>query len=474
MAAVTGLQIRSKVGMELTDVASKRTILVVSAVASFLSPFMISSVNISLPSIGREFDASATLLGWVATTYLLATAASLVPMGKFADIVGRKKIFALGAVLFAASNFSAAASPSLLSLIFFRVIQGIGGAMIVTTSVAILASVFPPGERGRAMGINTASIYLGMSMGPFFGGTLVQRLGWRSVFLAGGLASVCVFYLVKRHLRGEWADAKGEKFDAKGSLLYVASLIFFMYGVSLLPANLGIYFMMAGGALLVAFVKRELSIYNPVFEVRLFVINRTFAFSNLAALINYSATAAVAFLLSLYLQYAKGLSPQNAGLILMVQPAFQALLSPSAGRLSDRIEPGIIASLGMALTAIGLFMLSMLELHTSLYFVALSLSCLGVGFALFSSPNTNAIMSSVSREYYGIASGSLATMRLLGQMTSLALATVLFAFTMGQAQIGSANLHIFVKSVNVAFAISAILCAIGIYFSYARGKLHNI
>jgi MFS family permease len=208
--------------------------------------------------------------------------------------------------------------------------------------------------------------------------------------------------------------------------------------------------------------------------VRLFIANRTFAFSNLAALINYSATAAVAFLLSLYLQYAKGLSPQSAGLVLMVQPAFQALLSPSAGKLSDRIEPGIIASLGMALTALGLFMLSMLELHTSLCFVALSLSCLGVGFALFSSPNTNAIMSSVSREYYGIASGSLATMRLLGQMTSLALATVLFAFTMGQAQIGPGNLHVFVKSVNTAFIISAILCAIGIYFSYARGKLHNV
>lgn len=450
----------------------KRTVLFVSAIASLLGPLMISTVNVALPVIGRYFDADAATLGWVATSYMLATAAALVPVGRAADIVGRRKIFLLGAALLAFFNFLALFSANLTFLILCRVLQGIGGAMIVTTSIAILASVFPPGERGRAMGINTAATYLGLSLGPFCGGILVQNFGWKSIFVATGILSLYVFFTILRHIKGEWIASPGEPFDIVGSLLYVAFLLFFMYGLFLVPQIKSLYFVLAGIIFALVFLRYQLVAYNPVFNVRLFLSNRSFAFSNLAALINYAATASVAFLLSLYLQYAKNMSPQLAGIVLVLQPAVQAGFSPLAGRLSDRVEPRFIASAGMALTALGLFLLSRLNYDTTILYLGFTLCCLGFGFALFSSPNVNAIMSSVSNEHYGTASSSLATMRLIGQTMSMAMATVIFSIMLGKEQIGTENLDLFLESVNLAFVISAVTCLVGIYFSYVRGKIH--
>jgi EmrB/QacA subfamily drug resistance transporter len=455
----------------LTEASFKRTVLFVAAAASFLGPFMISTVNIALPAIGQYFGADAVTLGWVATSYMLATVVALVPVGKAADIAGRRKVFALGAAIVALFNILVLFSINLSFLIICRVFQGIGGAMIVTTSVAILASVFPPGERGKAMGINTAATYLGLSSGPFFGGILVQNFGWKSIFVTAGALGLFVLYTILRHIKTEWVASKEKPFDILGSFLYVIFLLSFMYGVFLIPQIKSLYFILTGMALSIVFFRYQWVASNPVFNVRLFVDNRSFAFSNMAALINYAATASVAFLLSLYLQYVKNMSPQSAGLILVIQPAIQAVFSPYAGRMSDKIEPRFIASAGMALTALGLFLLAILKIDTSMSYLAMALCCLGFGFALFSSPNVNAIMSSVSNEYYGIASSSLATMRLLGQTMSLALATAIFSIMLGKEEVSTANIGIFLKSVNLSFVISTITCIIGIYFSYARGEI---
>lgn len=233
----------------------KRTVLFVSAIASLLGPLMISTVNVALPVIGRYFDADAATLGWVATSYMLATAAALVPVGRTADIVGRRKIFLLGAALLAFFNFLALFSANLTFLILCRVLQGIGGAMIVTTSIAILASVFPPGERGRAMGINTAATYLGLSLGPFCGGILVQNFGWKSIFVATGILSLYVFFTILRHIKGEWIASPGEPFDIVGSLLYVAFLLFFMYGLFLVPQIKSLYFCLGRDHICFGFLK---------------------------------------------------------------------------------------------------------------------------------------------------------------------------------------------------------------------------
>ncbi|UCF95249.1 MAG: MFS transporter, partial [Desulfobacterales bacterium] len=371
------------------------------------------------------------------------------------------------------TSLLAAVARSVSMLIFFRIFQGVGTAMIFATSIAILSAVFPLSERGKVLGITVAAVYTGLACGPFCGGVLTQHFGWRSIFLINIPLGVFIMVLIHWMLKGEWAGARGEKFDLWGALIYAVAIIALMYGVSVLPRKLSVGLILAGLLGLAAFVKWETAVPFPVFEVKLFRANRVFSFSCLAALIHYSATFAVTFLLSLYLQYIKGLPPRNAGLVLIFQPVMMAVFSPLAGRLSDRIEPRVIASLGMALNAIGLMMLILLNNHTAVSFIVACLMLLGFGFALFSSPNMNAIMSSVDKKFYGIASGSVGTMRLLGQMLSMGIATLIFALFIGRAQITPQAYPVLIKSVKAAFSIFAGLCLAGIFFSLSRGQLRS-
>lgn len=208
---------------------------------------------------------------------------------------------------------------------------------------------------------------------------------------------------------------------------------------------------------------------SPVFEVNLFRHNRVFAFSNLAALINYVATFAISFLLSLYLQMIKGLHPQEAGMILIAQPIVQAFFSPYAGRLSDRIQPRIVASIGMGLTTMGFSLFIFLDEETTIPFIAACLILHGFGFALFSSPNTNAVMSSIEKRFYGVASGTLGTMRSTGQMFSMGMVMLIFAIFIGRAQITPPYYPLFLKSVRGTSLLFTALCLAGIFASLSRG-----
>jgi len=450
----------------------KTSALIAATLASFLTPFMGSSVVIALKYIDTEFAVDAMLLSWIATSYLLAAAVFLVPFGRIADIYGRRKIFIYGIVIFTISSFFCAISPSVIVLIIFRILQGMGSAMIFGTALAIVTSVFPVGERGRALGINVAAVYLGLTLGPFLGGFLTQHLGWRSIFLINVPLGIIVIFFTIWKMKGEWADAKGESFDLRGSIIYGIVLVSVMYGLSLLPNIMGVWLIFFGIAWTLLFIYWEKKVEHPVINMNIFCNNRTFTFSNLAALINYSATFAVSFLLSLYLQYIKGLPPQSAGMILVAQPFVMTIFSPMAGKLSDRVEPRIVASMGMVVMTIGLFLFSLLDNETTLTFIILNLILLGFGYALFSSPNTNAIMTSVEKRYYGIASGTLGTMRLVGQMLSMGIAMLLFALFIGRAQITPEYYSPFVESIKAAFMIFSVLCFIGIFASMARGKLH--
>ena len=451
------------------DRSLQRTALAVSMVSSFLTPFMASGMNVGMPLIGKEFGASAVTLGWILTAYTLAAAMFLMPFGRLADLVGRKRIFALGLAVNVIGTVIGAVAPSVAVLILGRAVQGFGGAMIFGTGVAILTSVYPPGARGHALGLNTAAVYTGLSLGPVFGGFLVHAWGWRSVFWATVpiAAAALAFTLVR--LKGEWADARGEGFDLAGSALLGGGLVALMYGFSRLPGLPGIAVTAAGVLALAAFAVFELRLKAPLLDLRLFRHNRIFAFSNLAALFNYSATSAVAFLISLYLQYIKGLPPQTAGLVLVAQPIVMAITSPFAGRLSDRTEPRLMASLGMALSAAGLVLFSLLGADTSFAFIIASLVCLGLGFGLFSSPNTNAIMSSVEKRHLGVASAALGTMRLTGQMLSAGITMMIFALVMGRAAIVPSLYPLFLRSARIAFVFFAALCIVGVFASLARG-----
>jgi EmrB/QacA subfamily drug resistance transporter len=449
----------------------KRVSLIILTLPSFLTPFAVSSVNIALPSIGREFAMDAISLSWVPSAYILSSATLLVPFGRVADLYGRKKIFSYGILIYTVSSLFLALSYSAEMVIGFRVIQGIGAAMIFAPAVAILTSVFPAEERGKALGINVAAVYSGLSLGPVVGGFLTQHFGWRSLFIFNIPFGLMILFLTFWKLKGEWVEGKGERFDFIGAAVYGLTLISIMYGFSLLPGITGYGFILIGILGIFVLIKWETKVKHPLLNVDLFRKNAVFAFSNLAALINYSATFAVSFLLSLYLQYTKGLTPQEAGLILIAQPVLQAFCSPIAGRWSDRVEPRRVASFGMALTAVGLFSFVFLSEQTTVGFIILNLLLLGLGFGLFSSPNTNAVMSSVDKRFYGVASATLGTMRMIGQMFSMGIAMLIFSIYIGKIQIAPQHYALFLKSVRTAFIVFVILCLGGIFASLARGKV---
>ena len=454
----------------MKNAVNKRIVLAVAALSTFLVGFTGSSINIALPSIGRELKMDAVLLGWVATSYILASATLLLPFGRLADIRGRKRIFIYGILTYTIASLLLSFVPSASALISLRVVQGVGSAMIFSTGIAIVTSVFPAGERGKALGITAAMTYLGLSLGPVLGGILTQYFGWRSIFLAMVPLGATTVALLLAKVKGEWAEAKGEKFDFIGTTSYSLSLIAIIYGFSLLPASLGIWLTAAGAAGIFAFVSQEVKLAHPLLDINLFRKNRVFAFSNLAQLFSYSAAFAVGFLMSLYLQYIKGLSPQSAGLILVVMPAVQAGFSPFAGRLSDRIEPRILASTGMGLITVGLALFTSLNGSTTLGFIMGGLITIGLGFGFFASPNTNAIMSSVREKRYGVASAILATMRQIGMMFSLGIAMLLFSLYIGRVEITALYYPMFLQSTRTAFTIFTALCSAGIAASLARGK----
>lgn len=455
----------------LTAPSLRRAAVLVAGLGAFLTPFMASAVNIALPAVGRAFPVSAVTLGWISTANLLAAAALVVPLGRLADIRGRRGVFLAGIVVFTVGSLLAGLAGSMPQLIAARVVQGMGAAAMFGTGIAILTSVLPPGERGRALGINVAAVYLGLSVGPFAGGWLTSTFGWRSVFLANVPLGALMVVVVLRWLRGEWASAQGERFDFAGAALFAVTLVLLLGGLTRVREPHGLWLVLAGAAGLAAFVWRESRAPSPILDLALLRHNTVFAMSNLAALINYAATSAAGFLLSLYLQYARGLSPMQAGVVLVVQPIAMTLLSPVAGSLSDRVEPRVPASIGMALSAAGLAVMALLDASTPLGFVVVGLVLLGVGFGLFSSPNTNAVMSAVEPRQYGVAAGFVGTMRLVGQVLSMVVAMLIFTVYLGGHAAAEAPTAELVASLRAAFVVFAVLCLAGVWASLARGTV---
>ena len=452
------------------DKTLKRSVLLVSTFAAFLTPFLGSAINLALPAIGKDLNASAIGLGWIASSFILSSAIFLLPFGRLADIIGRKKIFTTGIFLFTVSTFLIIFCRSMTSLILMRIFQGISSAMIFGTSLAIITSVFQPGERGRAMGINITAVYTGLSAGPVIGGLLTQYFGWRSIFIFLVPFGIAAFILILTKIKPEWAESKGEKFDWQGSVIYGVSLAGFMYGFSKLPSASGWTFLSAGILLGILFLLFEKRNNNPVFDIRLIMRNRVFAFSGIAALIHYSATSATGFFISLYLQYLHGLDARSAGMIMISQPVAMAILSPIAGKLSDKRNPGVIASTGMGLTATGLILLCFITVNTPHSIIVALLILMGIGFGLFSSPNSNAIMSSVEKRHLGVASGVVGTMRMVGQMLSMGIAMMILAVYIGRQAITPQVYPGYVAGMRTGFIIFSVLCIVGIFASLARNS----
>ena len=444
------------------------TLWVIAAV-QFLTPFMFSAIGVALPAIGREFAAGAVQLGLVEMVYILGVALFLLPIGRFADIHGRKKIYLAGIILMTLATLALALAPTIETLILFRFFQGIGASMITSTSFAIISSIFPQEQRGRAMGIVVSAVYLGISAGPTLAGLMISYLGWRWIFYSAIPVELAALVFALLRLKGEWAEARGERFDWIGSLLYMTALSSLIVGTVKIREYPAAGWLAGGGLTgMVVFLLVEAKTASPLLPLQRILANRIFFYSNLATWLNYAASFGIMFFFSLYLQIIKGMPPKTTGFILIIQPLIQALCAPYAGRLADRRRPAPIATAGMALCTLGLLVSALLTASSSLAMIYTVLILMGVGFGFFSTPNTTAIMASIGPRDYGMASSLIATMRTIGMLTGMTVITLLLGHFLGDRPVAPETGAAFMAAMQAAMLLFTLLGFLAIGFSLGR------
>lgn len=439
---------------------------------SFINPFMISSINIALPSIENELQITSITTTWILTSYILANAVIMIPAGRLAQIYSKKKIFIYGVIIFCLTSFFIGILRNISLIIFLRFIQGIGAGMFMSIGPAILSSIFPKEKQGRAFGINVACVYIGLSSGPFIGGMITQYYGWRIIFLITALLSLLIFILSYKKLN---VTEKRITSIIKPYhiLLYIIPITLFIYSSSCINTIRGILLMFLSLIFFYFFIEINNNSQNPLIETKIIKSNRVFLFSTLAALINYTSTSIISFFLNIYLQTIKLTNPQQAGKILIIQPLIMAIISPFAGKISEKKEPRIISSIGMGLSSLSLFMSIFISKNTDISYIYIILIVAGIGFGLFSSPNTNAVMSSISEVHYPLGSSILATSRVIGQAISLAISTLIISWYISGLKLTSQP-DLFLKAMKLSFFVFLITSIPGIIFSLKRGKLHSV
>ena len=450
----------------------RRAAVVVVLLTSFTTSLIGSALNLSIPAIGAEFEVTADTVGWMVTGFLLCIAAFSVPFGRWADITCRKTVLVVGMIIFICTCAGAVLAVNFTMLLIFRIIQAIGAAMVLASNMPILVSAYPPQMRGKALGLGLASVYVGLSVGPVIGGVLNHQFGWRSIFVAAGSLMVITLIVAVARVRREESEGKGKiKMDFGGSTLFVFFIALFMLGLSQIEKGLlPIIIAIIGLAIGFYFVHYEIHKSNPVLDVHLFRSNIGYTLSNIAALLNYAATFAIGYLTSIYLQVAQGYDSQTAGIIMIAQPLVMAILTPKMGKLSDKYSPFKLSSLGMGFCALGTLFFVFVRTDTSLLYIIAALVITGIGFAFFSSPNTNAILSCVDRKDYGVANSVVATMRSVGQSLSMVIVTIIVTFMLPGMQLAQTDPESLLRVINTAFMVFAAMCIIGIFISLKRKK----
>ena len=449
----------------------KRDLLIVGILVSFLTPFVRSSINLALPALATEFDLSAVFLTWISTVYLLVNAILYIPFGRIGDIYGRKRIFQYGLIIFTVSSFISAFSTSGEMFLFIRIFQAIGNAMIFANLNAMISSAFPENERGRAFGLTSMGVFVGLIIGPILGGAITEVLGWRTLFYLDTVIGIIAAYAITR-FKHDWIDADGEKLDIIGSFLLGMSLIAIIYGFSDFTNNYSLFLVIAGIIGLSIFYLVEKRVAFPLINLDLFN-NKSFTFGNITAFINYGAFVSIGFILSLYLQYLKGYSPLTAGLIISIQSIMMVLVSPFAGRLSDKIDPGKVSTIGMLLTTIGIALMTLINFENASYLGAFSLIVFGAGIGLFYSSNTKVVMSAVDKKYFGVASATLSNMRSMGQIFGMGVVMIIISTILGNAQIIPTNYPELITSLKISLVAIAVLSAVGIFTSIFKDPNTN-
>jgi MFS family permease len=435
--------------------------------------FAVNAVTIVIPSIAAEYGMSNIIQNWVTIIFLLVVAVLSVPAGQISGKYGLKKVTILSIVLFIIISIVNVLVTSQEQFLVCRFVLGISLAFINVTSMAMIVSVFPPEERGKALGINITGVYVGLSLSPVLGGILDYNLGWRSVVLFGVPFLFAILALLLTKIDEEWSSFENIPLDIKGSLTYGIGMVLFMYGFTILNTAMGVALTVLGIIILIGFALIELREKNPVFDIKFFK-NHKFLSANFASLCAYLATYAVTTILNYHLQYIKGLDSQTAGMILLAAPLCQVVLAPIAGRLSDKFVPQILAAIGMALGTISLFLFSSLNSTTSMEFLFVAMIIYGIGFGLFSPPNTNVIMGSVPPKDTSVASAAVATMRTVGQAMSMGILTLVFAFVMGNVPMIEQYYPLLIASCQITCLICVVLCIASVFASFVGIKSSEV
>lgn len=441
-------------------------VLAIAVISSFLVAFLSSAVTILLPSLAEEFTMNNIVQNWVATIFFLTVAIVSVPFGKLAGKFGLKKSLIWGTFIFLIGAIGAAMAFSSESLLFFRVLQGIGAALLNITTLALIVKILPPKDRGKGIGLTVSGVYIGLSLSPILGGILNYNFGWRSVFYLTIPIILITLIITLIKVNDEWTEGKNDPFDMKGSVLFSIGILCLIYGFTILNEMFGMILTIIGLIILGIFAFIELKEKFPVFEMRLFK-NKTFLSANIAALISYFATFVVIYILNYHLQYVRGLDSQTAGILLIITPLMMAIIVPFSGRLSDKINPQILSAIGMGVVTIGMviFSLCFMGEPLPLYVIGIGMFLQGVGYGLFSSPNTNAIMSSVPPKETPLASAAVSTVRVIGQTLSMGMLTVIFSIVMGNVLISPENFSLLTESSFIACLISTICCLAAVFVS---------
>ena len=434
-------------------------------ISQMASMFMFSAVGVTLPAISRELHAGGVALGLIEAVYLGASSAVLLPLGKLADLTDRRTIFKIGLALFTLTTLLLGLTHHTPSFIALRLLQGLAAAMMIAVNMAILTEVIPRNALGRALGLSVGAVYVGLSTGPFIGGILTTHLGWRSVYYFGALFTTLAWLLAFRNLPSQ-GRLKLVRIDIWGSVCIVGAIALLIAGSSLHgDGSAGYGMMLAGLALFALFIQVERRVADPLIALSMVTDNPVFARAVLAQLINYTATFAITFLFSLYLQSVKGMSPQKAGFILMTAPVTMALLSPFFGRLSDRVPPQKIAFTGMLFCFFALCGAGFISERSSVWQVCAVLLCQGTGIAMFSSPNMNIMMNCVQKSQYGIAAALTANLRTLGMVFSMIIVITFISIFIGHTTIGPANVSRYLSAMHFSIMTFVSLSAFGLLSS---------
>ncbi|MCL4452075.1 MAG: MFS transporter [Candidatus Thermoplasmatota archaeon] len=454
-----------------------------TSIAAFITPFLSSAIAFAVPRIGVSFHLDFIDVALIPMVFLIPLASFMIFFGRISDDIGRVKIFRLGLAIFGISAIAASFSTSYIFLIAMVFLAGLGSAILSTNSTAIVSYVYSSGGRGFALGINAMSVYLGLTFAPFLGGILIEFIGWRSVFLLAGPFGFAALALSTISLRNIEIHGTTTRFGLLGSGFLAGTILSLTAYVALGDVTGFIrssYILPVAAVFIILFIRYGSHGRGEAIPSEILKGNRTFAASNLTALLNYLSTFSIVFIFSIYLQVILHVSPFISGILILPEPVFMVALSPVAGKLSDRFGSRKIASAGMVV--IGISFLGFYIIHP-LYtaIILLLLGTIGIGFGLFSAPNTNSVMGSVSRDNSGTASGFLGTMRFTGQLFSIALATIIISayiprsLTVGMfsgtvVTITPQYFSSFSEGFRIVMIVSAILSLIGALTSLLKNK----